>query len=165
MKKKKELKVLAEFSYNPIGSYRLGNPYTIAYCYTNPIYKPAVDGEFIVKGGNIHVEEYIKKLHIPLLVFRTFWRYKMTRGGNPHFINFDKFSKTGEKPIIHQTNLLKMGGRYFYRNTEIIFMKKTWLYFRRFPRKWLSEYDEMLLAGYSNAPIHYPKEVHHANMR
>jgi hypothetical protein len=145
MKKEDRLSVLADFPYNPIGSFTNGNPYTIAFCYTNPLYMPAYDGRFMVKGGNQSVEDFLRRLHIPMLAFKTFWRYKRARAGYPHFVNFKNFSRSNQEPYIRHTNLVRMDGRSFYRNTDVIYLGKTLLTFRRFPRKWLTEYDAMIL--------------------
>jgi hypothetical protein len=107
-----------------------------------------MNGRFMVKGGNKDVMKYLEHLHIPMLVYITFWHHGRSRCYAPRFINFKDFSSTGEEPIIHKTNLVRMDGKYFYRNTEVIFMGRRWFSFRRFPRKWLKEYDDMLLAKY-----------------
>lgn len=160
MKQKKELPVLANFPYDPIGSFRNANPYTICFCYTNPMYKPNVNGEFIVKGGYKRTSDYIKKLGIPLLVFTTFWRHGRVRHTSPTFVNFKNFSMTGETPHIWGTNWSSIrtqtSNRAFYRNYHVHYMQKIWLTFRRIPRKWIPEYDEMIMAKYPGAQIHLP---------
>ena len=60
-KKRKDLPVKKEFDYNPIRSFRDGNPYDVAFCYTHPLYHRP----FIVKGGFQEVRKYLTKLNIP----------------------------------------------------------------------------------------------------
>lgn len=140
----KELPIVADYSYNPISSFREGNPYAIAFCYTDPKYMHL--SEFIVKGGWKNVLKFIRGLHIPVLVFETFWYHGTCRHLTPEFINFDTNSKSGKKPFIFGRNssISRKTGRRFYRNYEVSFMGETRLNLRKFPRKWLPEYNQML---------------------
>lgn len=141
-----KLPVLAEFDYNKIGSFRNGNPYTIAYCYTSEKYHrfPA----FIIKGGAKDVDHHIKYLGFPMVVWKTFWRFSRSRNLTPSFENFKDWSASGQMPWIMPENrrIDKRIPRYYYRNWTIKFLGRTWMKFRRFPRKWLPEYEEMLSA-------------------
>lgn len=67
---KKDLPVREEFEYNPIGSFRDMNPYDVAFCYPHPLYHRP----FIVKGGHRKIQEYLKKLNIPMVVHHTLYR-------------------------------------------------------------------------------------------
>lgn len=138
------LPVLANFLYDRIGSWKHGNPYCIAFCYTNKTYSK-VD-EFIIKGGIKDVDLEIKKRGFPMLVFRTYWWHGLGRKCSPTFENFERYTVTGKAPHAHGKNPWQMRGRHFYRNYEIRYMNETWVTVRRIPRKWLREYDAILLS-------------------
>jgi hypothetical protein len=67
-----KLTMVKEFPYNKIGSYRLGNPFTIAFVY------PRKGNGVIVKGGYNDVKSYIKKEYPVSLVY--FNMYGRTNG-------------------------------------------------------------------------------------
>jgi len=143
MKKHKPMEVLASFAYDRIRSFTLMNPFCITFCYTNPKYQRCGNGEFIIKGGINDVDAYIKRLDIPMLMYRTLWRHGRCRDIGPTLHNFNKFTRKSG-PFITGLNIGKFAGKDFYRNYEIRYLNKTWLRFRTIPRKWLKEYDELL---------------------
>lgn len=148
----KSLYVLKEFPYNQIGSFRDGNPYSIQFCYTNPHFKKSTpSGEFIVKGGSIQVSNYLKRMHIPMVVFISYWRHGQSRGLLPQFINFEFHNTKRIKPFYAPSNYVKMRGRWFYRNFKLMYDGNVATMFRKIPRKWIPEYDT-ILNGFSVIP-------------
>ncbi len=150
-----KLPVLADFDYDKIFSFRDGNPFEIAFCYTSKRYHRFE--AFVIKGGSKDVDHYIKQLNFPMVVFKTFWRHGRAR----KFVSFENFrtwTATGETPYLVPVNrrLNRNKPCYFYRNHEVRFSQRIWLTFRRFPRKWLPEYDQMIEYRYPVAEIHHP---------
>ena len=66
----KKLPIKKEFVYDPIGSYRLSNPYTISFIY------PQKGQAFIVKGGSNDIDNYLKEFAktMPCIVHHTFYK-------------------------------------------------------------------------------------------
>lgn len=149
-----KLPVLVDFDYDKIGSFREGNPFEIAFCYTSPKYYRLES--FIIKGGANDVRRQLEAMRIPMVVFRTFWRHGRHRKLSADFVNFKNWTLTGETPhaIPRDRRIDKHKPCYFYRRTEVRFAQRIWLTFRRFPRKWLSEYDQMIEYRYPVAQIH-----------
>ena len=142
-----KLPVLADFLYDRIGSWRQGNPYCIAFCYSSK--KHSVYGapaEFIIKGGSDNVDHEIEKRKFPMLVFRTYWWHGIGRKCHPTFENFRNYTVSGKTPYISGTQPWQMDGRHFYKNYDIRYLNQTWLSLRRIPRKWLPEYDAIILS-------------------
>jgi hypothetical protein len=138
----KKLPVLAEFHYDRVGSFRNGNPFVIAFCYTDPKWSrlPA----FIIKGGSNEVSAEIKKRKFPMLVYTTYWRHKQCRTFGPHFENCKEWSINGSSLYITKTDIWKIEGRSFYRGCEVRCNNQIKMIFRRIPRKWLPEYTAIL---------------------
>lgn len=142
-----KLPVLADFHYDRIGSWSNGNPFCIAFCYTSKQYSRI--NEFIIKGGLNDVDREIKSRHFPMITFRTFWWRGHSRSIGPTFANFKNYTMTGETPYIAGIHQWKIrGGRYFYKHWELRYMRKIWHTFRRVPRKWLPEFDDIIRAQY-----------------
>ncbi len=150
---KNQLPVLADFDYDRIGSFRQCNPYVIAFCYTSKKYHRLES--FIIKGGSQDVTYYIKQLGFPMVVFTTFWRHGRSRR-MVMFENFKHWTATGQTPFVNQIQrrINREKPCYFYRNHEVRFCQRIWFTVRRFPRKWLPEYDEMIEHRYPVADIH-----------
>lgn len=149
----KKLPVLASFMYDKVGSWRNGNPFTIAFCITSSYYFATT--KFIIKGGSRDVDNEIKKRHVPMVIWRTFWWHGQSRCFGPTFANFKNYTATGETPYAHGIQPWRINqGPHFYRRHEVRFMQKVWFTVRRFPRKWLPEYDQMIAARYPVAEIH-----------
>lgn len=141
----KNLQILKDFPYDPIGSFRTANPYGIYFCYTNPKYKPSLgNGEFIVKGGLNVINHYLARMHIPMIVFPTFWRHGRSRSLTPQFVNFEFHNYQTLKPYFSPTNWTKMHGRCFYRHHKLTYNKEVIAIFRKVPRKWIPEYDKFV---------------------
>lgn len=141
-----ELPVLANFHYDRIGSWRDGNPFTICFCYTSQQYSryPA----FIVKGGSNAVDPYLESRPFPIVVFRTLWWHGFSRNlSTPTFVNFKKFTVTGQRPYWSGVGQWRIkGGPYFYKHFELKFQRETWTMVRRVPRRWLPDYDKIINA-------------------
>jgi hypothetical protein len=138
----KKLPILADFYYDRIGSWRTGNPFCIAFCYTSQRFKKL--NEFIIKGGAKNVSQEIAKLKVPMIVFRTYWWHGSSRK-QVTFENFKPNSVSGKKPYICGIQPWRINhGRSFWKCYEIRMCSKVWLTLRRVPRKWLPEYEDML---------------------
>jgi hypothetical protein len=141
------LPVLANFLYDRIGSWREGNPYCIAFCYASK--KPSGYGkvpEFIIKGGSRDVDHEIERRAFPMLVFRTYWWHGISRKCNPTFENFEKYTVSGKSPYVRGIQPWQMNGCHFYRSYDVRYLNETWVSVRRIPRKWLREYDAIILS-------------------
>lgn len=67
------MKVLKEFQWNKIESFKQRNPFTISFCYP-------IDSEpYILKGGSKDIMQYISRIEEPTVVNLTFWRHKHSR--------------------------------------------------------------------------------------
>jgi hypothetical protein len=122
------MKVKKEFDYNPIKSFRLVNPFTMAFCYPYPLHEKS----FIVKGGLNDVKKYVEKQKMPLIVHYSYWRHGHSRG-IVRFIGFDKrynfhVMKTVKGP--YQLIMVDKGPEW---NRQVL------AEFKRVPRKWLKE--------------------------
>lgn len=139
-----DLPVLATFHYDRIGSWRCGNPFCIAFCYTSSMYSGTT--KFIVKGGSKEVDRYIDSRPFPLVVYRTYWWHGHGRSiSTPSLENFREFTITGERPYwcgIQQWRI--KSGPYFYKRFELRYLNKVVLSLRRVPRKWMPEYDQII---------------------
>ncbi|OGM09285.1 hypothetical protein A2Z67_05080 [Candidatus Woesebacteria bacterium RBG_13_36_22] len=120
------------FAYQPTpnlwGSNQPMSPFTIAFCYT-----PKGD-PFVVKGGWIDVEKYIKELKEPLLVHTTFWWRKSHR----------TLIKTYNLTETIYFEERKSMSSFAYKPQWKIFVqkdaeKKILATVRRMPRKWMKE--------------------------
>jgi hypothetical protein len=142
-----KLPVLADFLYDRIGSWTHANPYCIAFCYSSKKHSGhGSPAEFIIKGGSNDVDHEIEKRKFPMLVFRTYWWHGISRKCNPTFENFRNYTVSGKTPYVSGKQPWKMNGRHFYRNYDIRYLNETWLSLRRIPRKWLPEYDAIILS-------------------
>lgn len=150
----KKLPILADFHYDRIGSWRTGNPFSIAFCYTNTKYSRV--NEFIIKGGARDVARELKHLYFPMIVFQTYWWHGISRHLNPSFKNFKGYTKTGNYPHVNGLHPWKINHRHFYKYYEIRFMQKVWMTIRRIPRKWLPEYDLMIEAQHPVPEAQHP---------
>jgi hypothetical protein len=141
----KKLPVLANFMYDRIGSWRNCNPFVMAFCITSKKYFATT--KFIIKGGSKDVEKEVKKRHVPMVVWWTYWWRGHCRTIGPTFSNFRNYSVTGDNPYVHGIQPWRINqGPRFYRRYEVRYQQKVWFTVRRFPRKWLPEYDQMIAA-------------------
>jgi hypothetical protein len=152
-----KLPVLADFYYDKIGSFRTGNPFTIAFCYTSPRFHRLES--FVVKGGANDVQTYLRdQLGFPMLVHLTFWRHGRGRRLGAQFYNFKQWSNIGDQPyVIPENRRIHKNfpiAKAYYRNFNVHFGGRIWMRVRRLPRKWLPEYNEMLEYRYPVGQIH-----------
>lgn len=143
--KSKIMAIAGEYGYNPIGSFRMGNPYTIAFCYCDKTFYSS--NEFVLKGGVIDVDKKILKLGFPMLVFKTYWCHGRSRGGAwPSFENFKNWSLTSKSPYFSPHDLRRdpKTRKSYYRRWKLSYNGDTMFTFRRIPRKWLPEYSQLL---------------------
>ena len=67
------LKVEKEFEWQKFGSFRRGDPYTIAFCY-------GIEGEkYVLKGSAMAIEKHLNKRIKPVFVNLSFWHHKHSR--------------------------------------------------------------------------------------
>jgi hypothetical protein len=78
----KTLKIAKEFTYDKIGGYRKGNPFTIAFVY------PQSGEACIVKGGLNDVQKYVKENYPIAIINYQFFHKGQHRGY--HSINGEK---------------------------------------------------------------------------
>jgi hypothetical protein len=132
-------------AYDRIGSFIHVNPYAIAFCYIDPTAVTNLPPKgFIIKGGLKNVEKTITKYnHVPMLIFLTLWRHGISRQMSPRFYNFETDLCHNKAPWFKQSDLRKMGGRSFFRQSTLMFEGKAILSIRRVPRKWLPEYTKL----------------------
>lgn len=136
------MNIKKEFDYNPIGSYRKGNPYTIAFCYPYPLYAKS----FIVKGGIKDVVKFLRSQKLPMIVHYSMWRHGITRG-YVDVIGFDK------KYSFYITKSWSSRKTKEKRNWELIatyskngrFKREILAEFKRVPRKWLKELNPFIM--------------------
>ena len=138
-----KLPVLANFHYDRIGSWRCGNPFSICFCHTDPMYNGT--SSFIVKGGSKEVDLYLESRPYPMIVFRTYWWHGHSRHLSPTFQNFRKFTYTGQTPYWHGVGQWRIkNGPYFYKHFELRYCQKVWSRVRRVPRRWLPDYTRII---------------------
>jgi len=58
---------VTDFSWEPEGSWREGNPFTIAFCY------PAEGNPYILKGGSRIITNVMEKTKVPTIVYMSYW--------------------------------------------------------------------------------------------
>jgi hypothetical protein len=127
------MKVIKEFEYDKIGSWKNGNPFTICFVYTK-------NTSGIIKGGAQQVEDFIKEdIKVPCIAHYTYFY----RGQSRRSVCFENFKRDSvffvydwdspgngldlHIPVLH---VLKI-------NNEQV--KKI----RRIPRKWMKELDDL----------------------
>ena len=152
----KKLKVLKEFDYDPIKSYRNGNPYTIAFVYMQ-------NESFCVKGGANDVHKFILDYTDgkPYIVHKTYFGDGESRwfvsienlsGKNQAYINGPKWpSENCEREydfsygIHYNDNKIIKKVRNVMRHELIVFSEDGNRFtkkFRRVPRGWIKELDQ-----------------------
>jgi len=145
-----QLPVVADFPYDRIHSWRDGNPFCIAFCYASPRYTHNQHprhghSNFIIKGGVGDVDLEIKKRHIPMLIFRTLWWRGTSRTMGPSLKNFEHYTPNGASPFVHRLQPWRIiPGPHFYRRYQLRYQNQVYCEMRRFPRKWLPEFDRIL---------------------
>ena len=139
-----QLPVVADFAYDRIHSWRDVNPFCIAFCYAAPRYMHG-HSNFIIKGGMGQVEMEIKKRHTPMLVFKTLWWRGVSRTMGPSLKNFEHYTATGNEPFVRRLQPWRIiPGPHFYRRYQLRFENMIYCEVRRFPRKWIPEFDRIL---------------------
>jgi hypothetical protein len=64
---------VTEFTWDPAGSWRNGNPFTLAFCY------PAEGSPYVLKGGSRTISNVMSKVTIPTVVHMTYWHKGKSR--------------------------------------------------------------------------------------
>jgi hypothetical protein len=124
------MKVIKEFEYDKIDSWRDGNPYTICFMYTK-------NTSGIIKGGAKQVEKFIESdIKVPCIAHFTYFHRGATRR-NVIFKNFKQnriyFTYDWDSGLCRKENTLSV---LRVNGNEI---KKI----RRIPRKWMKELDNL----------------------
>jgi hypothetical protein len=100
------------------------NPFTIAFCY------PKDKDPFVIKGGWVDVEQYLKStINDPILVHVTYWWKKAHRTAI-HVYNLSE-----EVYFVEKGTRKKRWEIYTYKGKE----KNVLANVRRIPRKWIKE--------------------------
>ena len=137
------LPVLRDFPYDRIGSFAQNNPYVIAFCYPR---NHRYSGGFVVKGGMKDVEKVLRRQG-PMLVEMTIWRHGLGRTIGPTLYNLDA-SKPGRGLAYFWGEELRRDPKTrksYYRRWRLSYKgMKVLPTFRRIPRKWIPEYDQLL---------------------
>jgi len=133
-KKKKDLPVQKEFEYNPVRSFRDGNPYTMAFCYPHPLYHRP----FVVKGGFKDCNEYLKTLDYPIFVHLVFY-YKGSTRRIFKFYQLDSNLALNEQVSFPPKKKGKRLWELYLRGSGLGVRTKTLATFKRVPRRWIRE--------------------------
>lgn len=149
-----KIKVKKEIDYEPKNSYRLGNPYTIAFVYPK-------DGEpYILKGGARDVNSEISKETRPSIIHETFFKDGESRNvdsiknlGSKYRAYFSLLSYPHEndggydsnfkKRILKKVRNVKRRTLIVYETSDsanVVFTKTL----RHIPRKWMKELNQFV---------------------
>ena len=129
-KKDRLLPVKKEFEYNPVRSFREGNPYAMVFCYPHPLYhKP-----FIVKGGYKDCNLYLGGMDFPVFAHFVFF-YKGTTRRLFKFYNVDEGIY-----LLDKRRGRNKTWELYHRNRSIPYENRKLLAeFKRVPRRWIRE--------------------------
>lgn len=123
------LSIRKEFEYDPVGSFRRSGPFALVFVY------PKDEMPFVAKGGWTQVENWLKKVfRKPAVIHKTFWKHGFCTQyydivnfvEDDSFFAFDKMSN----------------GKYVLTNWNRGY-KSTIATFRRVPRKWIKQLDDI----------------------
>ncbi len=122
----KKLRVLANYSYDKVGSYRFVNPFKIIFVY------PAFSKPFVLKGDANIIDPILKINKEPMMVNHTFWHHGKHRG---YWELRNVFEGVYLKALFIKDNIKQYGRPYVIVGPKGNVIKKL----RRMPRKWMKE--------------------------
>jgi hypothetical protein len=149
----RKIDIKAEFKYNPIGSWKRGDPFTIAFIY------PSKSKPFILKGGVNDIEKWLKGFKEPAIIHRSYWKRGKSRKSVEVVNTLASvfiIDRTWYTELWEQKNIdpKKKWAFIVDKNNVIVAMK-------RVPRKWIKELNPYISKEYVKkhrdvfkAPLH-----------